>query len=339
MASAARDACTLSAMQPSQTWSQSAIILATDTAHLDTSRAQMDLSEEDDSWMIDRLTVTSPLLSVQSQGSIPPTSKQGAWVAASVDVAALAKQLPATLHLRDDLRVDRGAAHAPRRRPFRLPTDTPRIGTSPGNIADLAARQGQKLLTLPDPARLDGEARADKNSAETCAAGRPIELSDRDRQGRFRQRHRRRGHADLAAFRERFRDWIDLGESSWPAMVNSTAAYRRHGLTYQAGVDASFQDLHLGGLPLVGELERNQATFSGKLGGDATAGWLARIVARIIPPGLTANWLSRVMGPRNNAATGNLAVSGRAELHLDSLALASSIEAELNATSRKGVDG
>ena len=112
-------------------------ILSTDTAHLDTLRAQLDLSGGDDSWMIDRLTVTSPILSVQSQGLIPPTSKQGAWIDASVDLAALAKQLPATLHLRDDLRVDHGTAHLRADAVQAADVHTENWNIS-GNIADLA---------------------------------------------------------------------------------------------------------------------------------------------------------------------------------------------------------
>ena len=309
-------------------------ILATDTAHLDTLRAQIDLSGEDDSWMIDRLTVTSPLLSVQSQGSIPPTSKQGAWVDASVDLAALAKQLPATLHLRDDLRVERGTARV-RADILLAANGRTQNWNIAGSISDLAARQGQKLLSLSEPASLTAKLERTETAMKLAQLDVQSSFLTATGKGDLDSGIVVAATVDLAAFRERFRDWIDLGQVKLAGKGKLDARYQRHGLTYQAGVDASFQDLHLDGLPLVGELERNQATFSGKLGGDATAaGW--PVSWRESSLHASTGEMALQGDAHNDLATGSLSVSGRARAALGQFSPGQRIEAELNATSLEG---
>jgi translocation and assembly module TamB len=309
-------------------------ILSADTAHLDTLHAQLDVSGGDGSWTMDRLTVTSPLLSVQSQGSIPPTARHGAWVLATVDLAALAKQLPATLHLRDDLRVERGTARL--RADILLAADGHTQNWNiAGNISDLAARQGQKLLSLPEPASL---------TAKLERTDTAMKLAQLDVQSSFLTATGKgdldsgivvAATLDLAAFRERFRDWIDLGQFKLAGKGKLDARYQRNGLTYKAGVDASFQDLHLGGLPLVGTLERNQATFSGKLGGEATAlGW--PVSWRESSLQASSGEVTLQGDARNDVTTGSLAVKGRARAPLGQLGPGQRVEAELIATSRKG---
>ena len=117
--------------------------------------AQLSLEGGDGSWTIDKLDVTSPIVSLQGQGSIPPTPRKGAWLEATVDLAAVARQLPATLHLRDDLRVERGQARLRadislgcRRTHRRL--ECRRQGLRPGRAA---GRENADALGAGDPDR------------------------------------------------------------------------------------------------------------------------------------------------------------------------------------------
>jgi len=311
-------------------------LLSTDTVHFDRLRAQVDLEGGDDTWTIDRLTLTSPLLTVESQGSIPPTHKQGAWAIATVDLAAVAKQLPATLHLRDDLRVERGTAGL--RADILLDADGhTQDWNIAGKIADLAARQGQKLLTLPDPASLNAKlertetamklARLDVRSSFLTATG----------QGDVDNGIVVAAKLDLAAFRERFRDWIDLGQVELAGLGTLDARYQRQGPRYQLGVDASFQDLRLGGLPLVGKLERDRATFSGKLGGEATSAGLP-VSWHDLSLRAAAGELSLEGEARNDVQKESLAVSGRARATLGhgQGSPGQRVEAEVTANSSHG---
>ena len=96
-------------------------------------------------WNVELLDLKSPLGEIRAEGSVPPTPAGGAWVDASLDLAALARQLPQTLHLRDALRVERGAT--PTRQPEER-TSTPmrkaipRSATPSGKVTDLVAHRG-----------------------------------------------------------------------------------------------------------------------------------------------------------------------------------------------------
>ena len=129
---------------------------------------------------------------VRAEGCVPPTPDRGAWFEGNLDLAALARQLPQTLHLRDDLRVERGAA--------RLRADVQsnakgdiHVCNVTGKVTDLIAHQGQKTLTLPEPATLNAKIR--KTGDDTTLERLEIQtrVPDRRRAGGSRSRHRRHG--------------------------------------------------------------------------------------------------------------------------------------------------
>ena len=247
--------------------------LSSDTVHLETARAQLQLEEYAGFWRIDKLDVTSPVVSLQGQGSIPPEPQKGAWLEATFDLPAVARQLPATLRLRDDLRVERGSARI--RADISLgPDGHTQDWNVTGKVADLAARLGEKSLTFSEPATLvaklqhEGTAtrldRLDIQSSFLTATG----------QGDLDRGIAVTATVDLAAFRERFRDWIDLGQVELAGKGKLEATYRRQGENYLAGFNAAFRNLRVGGLPLVGKVQREQLTLDGKVGGHAMpSGW------------------------------------------------------------------
>ncbi len=64
------------------------------------------------------------------------------------------------------------------------------------------------------------------------------------------------GSVDLAAFHERFRDWIDLGEIELSGRGKLDGRYQRHGEDYQAQATAAFEKLRIEGLPVLEKVER-----------------------------------------------------------------------------------
>ncbi len=118
---------------------------------------------------------------------------------------------------------------------------------------------------------------------------------------------------DLAVFRERFRDWIDIGNLELAGQGKLDARYQRRGHDFEAGATAVFHDLRIGGLPVVGKVERRDLTLEGSLGGPAAAsGW-------------PENWRSSTLTLRSDRssgeikavhdmATGALAVEAQAQL-------------------------
>jgi translocation and assembly module TamB len=117
-------------------------VLASDTIHLDSVHARWKADGGDDGWTIDQLEVNSPLGSLEGKGSIPPRPGQGASIVGTVELAGLAKQLPATLRLRNEVRVERGMAllRAEVRSSGKGPEEDWAVS---GKVSDLFARQGQ----------------------------------------------------------------------------------------------------------------------------------------------------------------------------------------------------
>ena len=162
-------------------------LLAADTLHVETARARWKLDGDGKSWTVEQLDVSSPLGDVRAQGCVPPTPDRGAWFEGNLDLAALARQLPQTLHLRDDLRLERGSA--------RLRADLQSDATGEihvcnvtGKVTDLIAHQGQKTLKLPDPAALECQDSQDRTNDNARAAGSPDAVPDCGRAGGSRSR-------------------------------------------------------------------------------------------------------------------------------------------------------
>jgi translocation and assembly module TamB len=291
--------------------------LSSDTVHLETARAQLKMEGTAGSWAIDKLDVTSPVVSLHGQGSIPPKPKTGAWLEATVDLAAVARQLPATLHLRDDLRVERGSAQI--RADILLgPDGHSEDWNVVGKVSELAARLGDKALTFTEPANLvaklqhEGMAtkidRLDIQSSFLTATG----------QGDLDRGIAVTATVDLAAFREGFRDWIDLGLVELAGKGKLEATYRRQGEDYLASVNGAFRDLRVGGLPLVAKVQREQLNIEGKFGGGATPSGWPRSWKELALHGSSGD-SDLKLSAQAGATTGEYVVNGRAStsLHLD----------------------
>ena len=308
--------------------------LSSDTVHLETARARLKLAGNAGAWTIDELDVTSPVISLQGQGSIPPTPGKGAWLEATVDLASVARQLPATLHLRDDLRVERGSARI-RADVLLSPNGHAEDWTVAGKVSELAARLGQKALKISEPATVvaklqhEGTAtkleRLDIQTSFLTAAG----------QGDFDHGVSVTATVDLAAFRERFSDWIDLGQVELAGQGKLEATYRRQGDDFLAGVKAAFRDLRAGSLPLLGKIERAQMTFDGKVAGGVTPSGWPRSWKEVSLHGSSGD-TDLKLDAQASATAGEFAVSGQASTFLNLNDRRHRLEGELTAKSAQG---
>src|SRR5262249_38702155 len=116
------------------------------------------------------------------------------------------------------------------------------------------------------------------------------------------------------AFRERFRDWIDLGATVLAGQGELDASFRRSGPTYQARLGGTFRKLRIDGLAMVSKLERDQLKFDSELSG------------RLAPSGWPLDWSqgslrvgsepAEVHVQATNDVTGKLGMSVRAQTEL-----------------------
>ena len=304
-------------------------LLASDTIHLDSTHARWQLEGGAGGWTIDQLELTSPIGTLQGQGSIPSTPRRGASFEGSVDLAALARQLPATLHLRDDLRVERGSAR------LRAELQADQTGLKEawnvtGKVSDLVARQGQKRLALPEPATLN--AKLHREGTATTLERLEVRTSflTATGQGDLDSGIALAATFDLGAFRERFRDWIDTGPIVVSGQGKLDVRYRRHGPDFQAHASGTVRHPRIDGLPVFDKVERDELTFDGGINGRAA------------PSGLPLDWTDVSLRARSEPAelqleaqhdgTGNVAMSGRARVPFRRDGRLERLDAELKAS-------
>ncbi|MFI5454421.1 MAG: hypothetical protein ACHRXM_03135 [Isosphaerales bacterium] len=303
-------------------------LLASDTIHLDTTRARWKVAGGDGGWTIDQLELTSPLGSLEGQGTIPSTPEQGAWFQGAVDLAVLSRQLPGTLRLRDDLRVERGSA----RLRAELHSGTKGLEEDwnvTGKVSDLVALQGKKRLTLPEPATLTAKLHRDGPAATLERLELRTPFLTATGHGDLDGGVALAATLDLAAFRERFRDWIDLGPIVFSGEGKLDARYRRHGQGFQAQASGTFRRLRIDGLSILEQIRRDELTFDGEVNGKAA------------PSGWPLDWTDASLRARSDPdlvqlqvrhdATGNLAMSGRGQAQFHRSGRPERVEGELKA--------
>jgi translocation and assembly module TamB len=290
-------------------------LIGSDTIQLDQATAQWKIEIGDDAWTIEQLEVTSPVGSLKGHGSLPATPERSAWLDATVDLAAVARQLPATLRLRDDLRVERGAAHL--RAVVRANSpDRTQDWSVTGEVSGLVARLSQKTVAVPEPATLRAMVRQGANNLTLERLEVQTSFLTARGEGDVDHGITVTGSIDLALFRERFRDWIDLGAIELAGRGKFEGRYQRRGHDFQAQANAAFEELRIEGLPLVGKVERNLLTLDGNVDGRASASGLpvdfksASLRASSAPDELELKALA-------DATSGDLTMSGRAQTDLN----------------------
>ena len=320
--------------RPLTTWSRS-VMHFQPTPFTSIRQARLALEGSEGAWTIGKLDVKSPVVSLEGQGTIPPRPEKGAWLEAKVDLAAVARQLPATLHLRDDLRVERGDAR------LRAVVKSGSDGhseewTVTGRISDLAARLGEKALTLSEPATL--VAKLERHDTATKLERLDIQSSflTATGQGDFDRGIVVTAALDLAAFRERFRDWIDLGEIELAGKGELKATYRRQAEGYLAGAEAVFRDLRIGGLPVVQKVQRDELTLDAKIKGEATTSGWPRSWQELSVRGSSGD-AEATLAAQAGATADALVVTGRASTYLNVAEGRHRLEGELAAKSAGGV--
>jgi translocation and assembly module TamB len=307
-------------------------VLSSDTIHLETVHALWKANGGDDSWTIERLELTSPIGSLKGEGTLPPRHKQGAWIEGAVDLAAFAKQLPATLRLRDDLRVERGSATL--RADAQLKADgRTEEWTVAGKVAGLIARQGDKTLRLPEPATLSAKLQRSETELTLERFDAQTSFLSATGQGDLNRGISLTATLDLAAFGERCCDWIDIGHVELAGQAKLDAGYRRDGVGYRAEASAAFLNLRLAGLPLIEKFERRELNVDGQVSGRAA------------PSGLPVDWKAATMRARTgpteinlqanaDGTTGEVALAGKARVQLAESGRHERLEGELNAKSQ-----
>jgi translocation and assembly module TamB len=191
---------------------------------------------------------------------------------ASLDLAALARQIPRTLRLREDLRLEKGSAQL-----AALVTGDAAKGKggqkiqATAKLADLAANLKGRTLSFRDPATVE---------ARLHREGDVFALEQLDVQTPFLTATGRgdldRGisvsaSVDLKAATERLSDWFELGGVALAGRGQFDARYQRIVKRYEASAKAELTGLSATGMPVVETIQRDRIAATMKATGGATA--------------------------------------------------------------------
>ena len=131
-------------------------MLSGDRLALDKVSLGFDLGQTDGVWMIRKLAVASPVVTLDASGSVSSTGDSPtAKLEGNLYLATLAKQLPHAMHIRDGLTLEKGTAR------IKLDLKTKngiQQASVDARLSDLVAHDAAKSFTLGDPASITGQA-------------------------------------------------------------------------------------------------------------------------------------------------------------------------------------
>lgn len=237
-----------------------------DRLRLERVAGAWDLSHDAQRWTIRQLDVTSSIGSIKSDG----LSVESGQIDGILDLAALARQIPHGLRLRDGVVIDRGAAIV------HLSAEAVAGGQTwqvEARISDLAARDKQRSVTLKAPAtiraqinRLDLGLEVKDFTVETAfltATG----------QGSLSEGLKASGTVNLEAFQAQLRDLVEFGSVELHGKGSFSADYRQKSGRFETQAAAGLTRLKVAGLG-AGKLEREAVAFRLSARGPADdAGW------------------------------------------------------------------
>ncbi|QDV32929.1 hypothetical protein [Tautonia plasticadhaerens] len=222
-----------------------------------------------------RLDLDSPVATV----GLAPDAPEGAsrWVG-RVDLAALAGQLPNTIALRDGMSLERGSAEFEATVGPESGSGTPILASA--RLADLAARNGDQLVTMDAPVTLSAElARGEGSAVSVSKAAIESAFLRAEGQGDLDRGVTLSGAVDLAALDAQLRKWVDLGEVALSGSGRFGGDYRREegGAAFTARLAIEGSGLRVLGIT-EGPIARESARLDLIVQGPAA------------PPGVPSGW-------------------------------------------------
>jgi translocation and assembly module TamB len=229
-------------------------------------------------WDIRRLKLTSPVGTLAASGPIQGLPGTAAVLEGRVDLAALARQLPHALRLREGLAIERGEAGL--RLGVRYEADG-QTAELTAQLSDLLAHDSTRTIALRSPARLAGRLTRRGSNLELEQLELTSDFLKTTGSGDLTAGIKVTGALDLGALQAQLRDLIDFGSVAMGGQSEYALTYRRAGAgpgagagagaSFAAALTAEFHGLDLRGLtaaPIHREAIRLEAAASG--GTDAS---------------------------------------------------------------------
>lgn len=239
--------------------------LAGDHLRLDRAGGDFDLAQTQDAWVIRKLDLRSSIGSLEAEGTLPAATGTTARVVGELDLAALARQIPHALRLRDEVKLERGAA--------RLVAEARgeagrQLWDLSARISDLVASKKKQQFTLHDPATLSARLVRQGSELKVERAGLKTAFLDLSAEGSLDQGINLKGSLDLAGLERQAHDLVELGDVSMAGRGEITGRYQRTGSKFAGSSRVDLHNLKLAGLP-TGTLAREAMRVDASVKGPA----------------------------------------------------------------------
>jgi translocation and assembly module TamB len=242
--------------------------LSGDRLRFDTVAASWDLEQTADAWSVRLVKVKCPVADLFGRGEAGSGHRgPSARLEANVDLAALARQAPHVLRIRDGLTLERGSARVTA--DLSTEGETSKVALDAW-LSDLSARDKTHAFTLRDPAALSAHGTRTTTGVSVQTLTLKAAAGDLKGGGDLQRGLTCSGSLDLAALQAQFRELIDFGGMELAGKARMAADYRRTktatGATFVGRYAAEVRGLKVVGLnpePLVRDMARFDVAAAG----------------------------------------------------------------------------
>src|SRR5512135_183705 len=269
--------------------------LAGDHLRLDRVAGDWDVSSTADALVVRRLDLASPLATLKADGTLPAAPGKTARIEGTLDLAALARQIPRALRLREGIALDRGSARV--RAEAKAEGDR-QAWEVEAHVSDLRAHDARRAFTLHEPATLatwlvrrDGDWKVERFDVKTA-------FLDGSGRGSLDDGVAWTANLDLGGLRRQLDDLVDFGQVALAGRGALEGNYRRTGPAFEGRLSADLRDLQVGGQDL-GTLRRDEVRLDLFVNGPASSeGW-------------PRSWSDLRLGLRSGSVTADLKAAAR----------------------------
>ena len=273
-------------------------VLAGDRLRLDLVKAGWDLAETKEGWTVRRLDVTSPVATLTAKGALNAPPGASTRIEGQIDLAALTRQVPHAIRLRDSLTLERGVVRL--QLDLKSEAGGQRLDAE-AQISDLVAREPSRTFTLREPATLS--AHVTRRGSDLRVEGLTIKtlFLDATGSGDLDRGVTLNATLDLAGLQGGLRDLIDFGGLELAGKGRIKAEYRRAGAVFSGRFAAELQGLRVAGL-LAEPIQRNSLRLEAAIAGPVAAS------------GLPQDWNAARFGLRSGDVVATLSAKSKDQI-------------------------
>jgi len=242
--------------------------LAGDRVKWDRVGGTWEVAQLVEGWAVDRLDLRSPVGTLVATGRVPAPPGSTARIEGDLDLAALSKQMPHILRLREGLALERGSAR------LRIEGQAGPKGTTwdaSARVSDLVARGGGGSASLREPLTISARAGQTADGFDLDRFALKSSFLDVASRGDVDRGIALQGSIDLGALRRQVGDLIDFGGLELDGHGKVTAEYSRGAAGF-----AGKLTLDLDGPSLGGRFRRDSLQLLAVVSGPAHANGLPR---------------------------------------------------------------